>query len=113
MQSIKNQVEVTKVPPGGEIHILSSFRLDYWKIQPKLEYFVVKEPGTYKFYSTNEIYIITNCALKYQVSCGTFEFKYSLYNEPEVIVEFPNYAMFITIYAGFGTMILSFIYFEN
>ena len=74
---------------------------------------MAKEPGTYKFYSTNEIYIITNCALKYQVSCGTFELNYSLYNEPEVVEDVCNYAIWITIYAGFGTMILSFIYFEN
>jgi len=30
-----------------------------------------------------------------------------------VVVDFPNYAMIITIYIGFGTMILAFLYFER
>lgn len=29
------------------------------------------------------------------------------------MVDFPNYAMIITIYIGFGTMILAFLYFER
>ena len=47
------------------------------------------------------------------MSCGDFEFEYYLQPIEKVVEDFPNYAMIITIYIGFGTMLLAFLYFER
>ena len=113
-QMLTRQMSITvkKIPEGGELRLISSFRVDFWKNQPKTEYIIVTEPREepYQFKSTNEVYIITNC--KDAVDCDAFEFDYEIFVKDLPVDEFLDWSLYITIFGGFFLMLASFIYFE-
>ena len=69
MNTIQLSINVRKVPEDGEILMLSNYRPDYWKNQPKLVTKIITAQDVedadgdkqVMFKSTNEIYIITRC----------------------------------------------------
>ena len=120
MNTNQLSINVKKVPENGEILMLSNYRPDFWKNQPKLVTVVVTAKDVEEakgnkevlFKSTNEIWIVTRCKPDVGSACGSFEFDYSKVVIEKDEKEFPNWSIIITIYIGFTLMLLSFLYFE-
>lgn len=118
MNTIQLSVNVKKVPEEGEILLLSNYRPDFWKNQPKLITKIITADDVKEadgdlqlmFKSTNEIWIITRCTTG--EACGAFEFDYSKVTIVTVMPDIPDWSMVITIYIGFSLMLISFLYFE-
>ena len=116
MNTIRINVTVTKIPTGGEVVLISSFKPDFWKNQPKTQTIIVNEAGTENsFSSTNEVWIMTRCssaAIGTGGCVGTFEFEYQKINLPVEEETFPDWSMIITIDIGFSLMAIAYLYFE-
>lgn len=93
-----------QVPENGEILMLSNYRPDYWKNQPKLvtEIITAKDvedadgAKEVMFKSTNELYLITRCKTHDQ-ACGKFEWDYKKRLIEKPADDFPDWSMIITI----------------
>ena len=103
MNTIQLSINVRKVPEDGEILMLSNYRPDYWKNQPKLVTKIITAQDVedadgdmqVMFKSTNEIYIITRCH-NYGSACGNFEFDYSKVELEKVEPDFPEWSMTVS-----------------
>ena len=112
MNTTRLNVTVRKIPPGGEVRMISSFSVNFWLNQEETDDYLVTEVNTEKsFRSTNEVYIFTRCT-NGLTTCGTFELDYQRIKLEAEVDDFPDWSIYITIYIGFSLMFIAFIYFE-
>ena len=113
MNTIRLNVNVEKVPPNGEVHLISAYNPNFWLNQPKLEYEIVTEANTeYSFKSTNEVWIVTRCRDGPCEAPGEFVVSYIKVENLVEEDDFLDWSLYITIYIGFSLMFIAFLYFE-